>query len=121
MPTLNLQFLRVFFVLALTPTLILDAGVFGVSSFFQIRLGSDKMQKEKAFLFGKRVGGTGLDLQDGSTSESFADGGVLDSDGNLVRTTYGIVSAIEIYGSSTSTVDYTWEVFSLYLLMGLGH
>ena len=66
-----------------------------------------KMQKEKAFLFGKRVGGTGLDLQDGSTSESFADGGVLDSDGNLVRTTYGIVSAIEIYGSSTSTVDYT--------------
>ena len=50
-----------------------------------------KMQKEKAFLFGKRVGGTGLDLQDGSTSDSFADGGVLDSDGNLVRTTYGIV------------------------------
>ena len=66
-----------------------------------------KMQKEKAFLFGKRVGGTGLDLQDGSTSDSFADGGVLDSDGNLVRTTYGIVSAIETYGSSSSTVDYT--------------
>jgi len=66
-----------------------------------------KMQKEKAFLFGKRVGGTGLDLQDGSTSDSFADGGVLDSDGNLVRTTYGIISAIETYGTSTSTVDYT--------------
>ena len=66
-----------------------------------------KMQKEKAFLFGKRVGGTGLDLQDGSTSDSFADGGVLDSDGNLVRTTYGIVSAIETYGSSSSSVDYT--------------
>ena len=65
-----------------------------------------KMQKEKAFLFGKRVGGTGLDLQDGSTSESFADGGVLDSDGNLVRTTYGAVSAIEVYGDSTSTNDY---------------
>jgi hypothetical protein len=66
-----------------------------------------KMQKEKAFLFGKRVGGTGLDLQDGSTSDSFADGGVLDSDGNLVRTTYGIISAIETYGSSSSSVDYT--------------
>ena len=65
-----------------------------------------KMQKEKAFLFGKRVGGTGLDLQDGSSSDSFADGGVLDSDGNLVRTTYGAVSAIETYGDSTSTNDY---------------
>ena len=65
-----------------------------------------KMQKEKAFLFGKRVGGTGLDLQDGSSSDSFADGGVLDADGNLVRTTYGAVSAIETYGDSTSTNDY---------------
>ena len=65
-----------------------------------------KMQKEKAFLFGKRVGGTGLDLQDGSSSDSFADGGVLDADGNLVRTTYGAVSAIEVYGDSTSTNDY---------------
>ena len=60
-----------------------------------------KMQKEKAFLFGKRVGGTGLDLQDGSSSDSFADGGVADKNGNLVRTTYGIVSAIEVYGDSS--------------------
>ena len=66
-----------------------------------------KMQKEKAFLFGKRVGGTNLaDARDGASDESFADGGVLDSDGNLVRTTYGAVSAIETYGSSTSTDDH---------------
>lgn len=65
-----------------------------------------KMQKEKAFLFGKRVGGTGLDLQDGSSSDSFADGGRSDKDGNLIRSTYGIVSAIENYGSSDSSEDY---------------
>ena len=66
-----------------------------------------KMQKEKAFLFGKRVGGTNLaDARDGASDESFADGGVLDSDGNLVRTTYGAVGAIETYGSSTTTHDY---------------
>ena len=65
-----------------------------------------KMQKEKAFLFGKRLGGTGLDLQDGSTSDSFADTGRSDKNGNVVRTTYGIVSAIEDYGSSDATKDY---------------
>ena len=61
-----------------------------------------KMQKEKAFLFGHRVGGTGLELQGGdSSSESFADGGVVDADGNLVRTCYGILKAIEDYGDSS--------------------
>jgi len=65
-----------------------------------------KMQKEKAFLFGKRLGGTGLDLQDGSTSDSFADGGRTDSAGNLIRSTYGIVSALEQYGSSDTSKDY---------------
>ena len=44
-----------------------------------------KMQKEKAFLFGKRVGGTGLDLQDGSSSDTFSDIGRSDKDGNLIR------------------------------------
>tara|TARA_R110000744_G_scaffold101004_1_gene194807 strand:- start:483 stop:1823 length:1341 start_codon:yes stop_codon:yes gene_type:complete len=67
-----------------------------------------KMQKEKAFLFGKRVGGTGLDIADGTApaADSFADGGRTDKDGNLIRTTYGIVSALEKYGSSTATHDY---------------
>ena len=64
-----------------------------------------KMQKEKAFLFGKRVGGTGLDLQDGSSSDSFADGGRTDADGNLIRSTYGVISALENYGISSATDD----------------
>tara|TARA_B100000683_G_C12485720_1_gene552967 strand:+ start:1091 stop:2425 length:1335 start_codon:yes stop_codon:yes gene_type:complete len=65
-----------------------------------------KMQKERAFLFGSRVGGTGLDLQDGSSSDSFADGGRKDANNNLIRSTYGIVNAILDYGSSDNTQDY---------------
>lgn len=53
-----------------------------------------KMQKEKAFLFGKRLGGTGLS----GSSDSFADDGRTDADGNLIRTTYGLIPAIEEYG-----------------------
>ena len=71
-----------------------------------------KMQKEKAFLFGKRFGGTGLQEasyaagnNDTNADETFADGGNVDSDGNLVRTTYGVISALEAYGESTSTHD----------------
>ena len=56
-----------------------------------------KMQKEKAFLFGKRIGGTGLS----GTSDSFADNGRTDADGNIVRTTYGLIPAIEDYGASS--------------------
>ena len=71
-----------------------------------------KMQKEKSFLFGERVGGTGLQEasyaagnNDTNNDETFADGGRTDSDGNLVRTTYGIISALNKYGESTSTHD----------------
>ena len=53
-----------------------------------------KMQKEKAFLFGKRSGGTGLS----GSGDSFADGGRPDADGNIIRTTYGIIPALEDYG-----------------------
>jgi hypothetical protein len=70
------------------------------------------MQKEKSFLFGKRFGGTGLQEasyeagnNDTNADETFADGGLVDSDGNLVRSTYGIISALEQYGESTSTHD----------------
>ena len=56
-----------------------------------------KMQKEKAFLFGKRLGGTGLS----GSSDSFADNGRTDADGNLIRTTYGLIPAIEEYGYSS--------------------
>tara|TARA_Y100001937_G_scaffold128093_1_gene202450 strand:+ start:456 stop:1772 length:1317 start_codon:yes stop_codon:yes gene_type:complete len=73
-----------------------------------------KMQKERAFLFGTRVGGTGLDLQDGATSDSFADGGRTDANGNLIRSTYGVVSAIEDYGSSSGTYQNIFTVDSSY-------
>ena len=56
-----------------------------------------KVQKEKAFLFGTRVGGTKLS----GSSDAFADGGRTDADGNLIRSTYGIIPAIEDYGTSS--------------------
>ena len=71
-----------------------------------------KMQKEKAFLFGSRVGGTGLQEasyaagnNDTNNDETFADGGRVDASGNLIRSTYGIISALEKYGEATSTHD----------------
>ena len=71
-----------------------------------------KMQKEKAFLFGSRVGGTGLQEasyaagnNDTNNDETFADGGRVDAAGNLIRSTYGIISALDKYGESTSTHD----------------
>lgn len=73
-----------------------------------------KMQKERAFLFGQRDDGTGLDLQDGSTSDSFGDGGRSDVDGNLIRTTYGIVSAINTYGLSSGDDQSIFTVDSSY-------
>ena len=83
-----------------------------------------KIQKERAFLFGKRVGGTGLgesayaDGYRGSdVDETFADGGIngpavgtvaspAGSGAGLVRTTFGMIPAIEAYGNSTTTHDY---------------
>jgi len=56
-----------------------------------------KIQKEKAFLFGTRVGGTNLS----GSSDSFADGGRTDADGNLIRSTYGIIPAIDDYGTTS--------------------
>jgi len=78
-----------------------------------------KMQKEKAFLFGERVGGTGLGEasygagnRSSNVDESFADGGRTDADGNLIRSTFGIVSALEKYGESSSSHD-AQNVFSI--------
>ena len=69
-----------------------------------------KIQKERAFLFGKRVGGTNLgDTRGGETDmtagETFGDTGATDANSNLIRTTYGIVTAIEDYGVSSATAD----------------
>jgi hypothetical protein len=55
-----------------------------------------KMQKEKAFLYGVRVGGTNL-----GGADTFADGGMVDAGSKLVRTTYGLIPAIENYGYSS--------------------
>jgi hypothetical protein len=61
-----------------------------------------KMQMERAFMFGSSVIGTGLaDSRDGASNESFSDSHRSDANGNLVRTTSGIITAIESYGSST--------------------
>ena len=81
-----------------------------------------KIHKERAFLFGRRYGGTGLGesaFADGligsDVDETFADGGVTGAatatDGTggsgtgLVRTTYGILPAIIKYGESSDTHD----------------
>ena len=73
-----------------------------------------KIQKERAFLFGTRVGGTGLAesaYSDGmvgaNIDETFADGGNTELGGsNLIRSTYGIISALEKYGNATAAHDF---------------
>jgi len=77
-----------------------------------------KMQKEKAFLFGTRVGGTDLGgaaydagNKSSDVAETFADGGRIDTAGNIIRSTYGIVSAMDKYGE-TGSYDYQ-NVFSI--------
>ena len=61
-----------------------------------------KIQKERAFLFGDSPIGTGLaDSRDGASNESFTDGYTTDANGNVVRTTKGIVTALEDYGATT--------------------
>ena len=77
-----------------------------------------KMQKEKAFLFGQRDSGTGLGEsaygagnKASNVDETFADDGRTDASGNVIRSTYGIVSALDKYGE---TGDYDYQnVFSI--------
>ena len=79
-----------------------------------------KMQKERAFLFGKRFGGTGLaDSQNDTTSESFSDSGLLTVDtgvgaGNVIRTTYGMVSALDDYGTTSGDYQNEFTISSSY-------
>ena len=77
-----------------------------------------KMQKEKAFLFGQRDSGTGLGEaaydagnKASNVDETFADDGRTDASGNVLRTTYGAVSAMDKYGE-TGSYDYQ-NVFSV--------
>ena len=79
-----------------------------------------KMQKERAFLFGKRFGGTGLgDSQNDTTNDSFADDGLVTVDtsvgaGNLIRTTYGMVGALEDYGTTSGDYQNEFTISSSY-------
>jgi len=59
-----------------------------------------KMQIERALLFGTSVMGTNLGGS-GTMTETLRTGG----NSKSIRTTYGIISAIEDYGSSTETDD----------------
>jgi hypothetical protein len=54
-----------------------------------------KMQKERAFLFGASVLGTGMD------GGSFSDTYRTDANGKPVRTTYGLISALDKYGATS--------------------
>ena len=61
-----------------------------------------KIQKERAFLFGSSIVGTGLaDSRDGSSTETFTDGHRTDANSNVIRTTKGIVTALQDYGASS--------------------
>ena len=73
-----------------------------------------KMQKEKAFLFGVRgdSGGTGGTNLGGS--ESFDDFGRTGPGGGKVRTTYGIVSALNAYGAASGDDQSVYTIGSSY-------
>ena len=73
-----------------------------------------KMQKEKAFLFGVRgdsaaAGGTNL-----GAGETFDDFGRTGVGGGKVRTTYGIVSALNAYGAASGDDQSVYTVDSSY-------
>ena len=75
-----------------------------------------KMQKERAFLFGTRVGGTNLgDNLSGSSNDDFGDGGVTDvANSAKVRTTYGMLSAILDFGTSSGDDQSIYTIDSSY-------
>lgn len=64
-----------------------------------------KMQMERAFMFGSSVMGTNLD-----GNGTFGDNYRTDANSKAVRTTMGIITAIESYGSSTTT-DESQNIF----------
>tara|TARA_B110000467_G_scaffold159590_1_gene177469 strand:- start:2451 stop:3830 length:1380 start_codon:yes stop_codon:yes gene_type:complete len=64
-----------------------------------------KMQKEKAFLFGTRVGGTGMSTGTFGDGSGVAGGNRTDINGKAIRSTYGIVSSLEKYGNATASSD----------------
>ncbi len=94
---------------------LLEAALRGYSSELErLRLEKNKehkMQKERSFLFGTRVGGTGM-----GAGDSHQNAHVTDKDGKLVRTTMGIIPAIYKYGKAgenifTIDADYNYGKF----------
>ena len=73
-----------------------------------------KMQKEKAFLYGVRgdaAGAGGTNLGSGNTFDDFGRTGV---GGGKVRTTYGIVSALNAYGAASGDDQSLFTIDSSY-------
>lgn len=75
-----------------------------------------KMQKEKAFLYGVRgdaasQGGTNLDHDNADTFDDFGRTG---SGGGKVRTTYGIIAALNEYGDSSGDDQSVFTIDSSY-------
>ena len=73
-----------------------------------------KMQKEKAFLFGVRgdsAGAGGTNLGSGNTFDDFGRTG---PGGGKVRTTYGIVSALNAYGAASGDDQSVYTIGDSY-------
>lgn len=73
-----------------------------------------RMQKERAFLFGVRRGGTGSDdlAGDNATNLDSHDGHLSDANSKLVRTTMGIIPAIYRYGVTSGDQQNIFSVAS---------
>lgn len=68
------------------------------------KAGEHKMQKEKAFLYGRNPVGTNLDPDSADSFTDASGNGAnwrTDANGNVVRTTMGIFTAIDKYGNSS--------------------
>jgi hypothetical protein len=68
-----------------------------------------KMQKERAFLFGQSAVGTNLDPD---SADTFSDSHRTDADGKKVRSTMGLVTAIDKYGNSSGDDQNIFPVAS---------
>ena len=73
-----------------------------------------KMQKEKAFLYGVRGDSSGTGGTNLGGSESFDDFGRTGAGGGKVRTTYGIVSALNAYGAASGDDQSVYTIGDSY-------
>ena len=73
-----------------------------------------KMQKEKAFLYGVRGDASGTGGTNLGGSETFDDFGRTGAGGGKVRTTYGIVSALNAYGAASGDDQSVYTIGDSY-------